>query len=87
MRLEDKVALISGGTRAMGAAEARLSTCEGAKVVFIDILEQVRTEGAGRNPGSSGRGGITSSGRNARGELEAGNGWCQFQVRSTEYPG
>jgi NAD(P)-dependent dehydrogenase (short-subunit alcohol dehydrogenase family) len=42
VRLAGKVALISGAARGMGAAEARLFTREGARVVLGDVLE---TEG------------------------------------------
>ena len=39
MRLQGKVAIISGGARGQGAAEARMFAKEGAKVVFGDILD------------------------------------------------
>jgi NAD(P)-dependent dehydrogenase (short-subunit alcohol dehydrogenase family) len=40
MRLENKVALISGGARGMGAVEARMFAREGAKVVIGDVLDE-----------------------------------------------
>ena len=39
MRLEDKVAIVSGAASGMGAATARRFAKEGAKVVIADMLE------------------------------------------------
>ena len=43
-RLDGKVALISGGAKSQGAAEARAFVSEGAKVVFGDILDDLGNE-------------------------------------------
>ena len=40
MRLERKVALITGAARGQGAAEARMFAKEGAKVVLADVSDQ-----------------------------------------------
>ena len=44
MRLESKIALITGGSRGQGAAEAKLFAAEGAKVVITDILTELGNE-------------------------------------------
>ncbi|WP_264062100.1 SDR family NAD(P)-dependent oxidoreductase, partial [Mycolicibacterium hippocampi] len=38
-RVDDKVALITGGAQGMGAAHARALVAEGARVVIGDILD------------------------------------------------
>ncbi len=40
MRLENKVAFVSGGARGMGAAEAKMFAREGARVVMGDVLDE-----------------------------------------------
>lgn len=39
MRLEDKIAIITGAARGMGEAEARLFVDEGCRVVIADVLD------------------------------------------------
>ena len=52
MRLEGKVALISGGARGIGAAVARRFATEGASVIVGDVLLEEGQLLAERNPGS-----------------------------------
>ena len=47
MRLERKVALVSGAARGLGAAQARLLAREGASVVVADLLEEPGRQVAG----------------------------------------
>ena len=39
-RLDGKVAIITGGARGQGAAEARLFAAEGARVMLADVLDE-----------------------------------------------
>jgi 3alpha(or 20beta)-hydroxysteroid dehydrogenase len=57
-RVDEKVALISGGARGMGAAHARMLVAEGAKVVIGDILDdegKALADELGSGPGEAAR--------------------------------
>jgi 3alpha(or 20beta)-hydroxysteroid dehydrogenase len=57
-RVDEKVALISGGARGMGAAHARMLVAEGAKVVIGDILDdegKALADELGSAPGGAAR--------------------------------
>ena len=51
-RLADRIALITGGARGQGEAEARLFAAEGAQVVIADILDE-RGEDVARDIGDA----------------------------------
>ncbi len=55
MRLEGKVALISGAARGMGAVEARMFAAEGAAVVVADLLDELGQAVAAEITDSGGR--------------------------------
>ncbi len=61
MRFENKVVLITGGTRGIGFATARLFAAEGARVVIAGREEAQTTEAARRVPGRGEAGDVSRS--------------------------
>ena len=55
MRLVNKVAVITGASNGMGAAEARLFASEGAQVILADLLEKEGQEQAAQIRSSGGK--------------------------------
>ena len=62
-RLTGKIALVTGGARGMGAAQARLLAGEGAAVVIADILDDEGLEQVGLIEKNGGRAAYLSSRR------------------------
>jgi NAD(P)-dependent dehydrogenase (short-subunit alcohol dehydrogenase family) len=60
-RLKGKVALISGGARGQGAAEARLFAGEGANVVIGDVLDDLCKKTADEINSNSGRSSVAAT--------------------------
>ena len=69
-KLDGKVALISGGARGQGAAEAETFTREGAKVVFGDIRDDEGKKVEAAIRAARRRRHLSPSGRHERGGLE-----------------
>ena len=65
-KLDGKVALISGGARGQGAAEAKTFVQEGAQVVFGDLLDEAGAQVEADIRGSGRRGGLRASLRHQR---------------------
>jgi 3alpha(or 20beta)-hydroxysteroid dehydrogenase len=68
MDLSGKVAIITGGSRGQGAAEARLFAALGARVVITDILE-----GEGQEVAAS----IGDAARFVRHDVSSADGWAE----------
>ena len=64
MRLEGKVALISGGAGGIGGATARLMAQEGAAVIIGDILEKEGREMEAKIAEAGGKGNFRPFERN-----------------------
>ena len=63
MRLEGKVAFISGGARGIGATTAHLFAEHGARVAFGDVLQEEGKQVEAEIPENRGRGPVHSPGR------------------------
>ena len=87
MRLEGKVAIVSGAASGMGAATARRFAKEGAKVVIADMLEEDGRKVAAEITRANGTAEFMKLDVTRRGRLEVRRRCDRAEIRQARHPG